>query len=69
MCNCSRAKFEAIIVIVFLCKIFARPFLRFCSRTFFEFPSDFLHFSPFLNDLNCSLSEVKFVAKVKAIVA
>ena len=42
--KCSWMKFEAIIVNVctFLCKMFAWPFLHFCSRTFFDFLTDLL---------------------------
>ena len=40
---------------LFLCKICARLFLRFWSRTFFDFLVTFSHFNAcFMSDLNCS---------------
>ena len=65
-CNCSRTKFEAIIVYVvvfFLCKIFVELILRFCSRTFLDVFRDFHNSVFLLSGVSCSRSEIKFIGK------
>ena len=67
--RCSRTKFEAIIANIFDAKFLLDRFTAF-GELFMTLQVTFsCFFLSFLSYLNCSHSEVKFVAKVKAIVA
>ena len=68
MCVCGVSGECVRVSVCVLCNIFARPFLCFCFRTFFDFLNYFLILIAFLSDLSCSPSEIKFVALIKVTV-